>query len=407
MEKILKQQFLFRLLAVFISISALSLQAAVDYTEWSGESISDLIYQAQSKDQMILVNVTQPDWCPPCIRLENAIFKNPEEKEFAKLAENWIALEVYGYDQEGADFLETQNLRFHGTPTIFLLDPKRITAKSKAELSRNKLKNKKPTLRLGDIKIVHSIAGFPDDFTAQLDKASNGYDLVAEAQKSVRNEQTLAAYKALALAYVDQGQVSPANRVYQSILLRNDLSAEDVQAIEWEQIFQVTQRVLKDHEKSVIDIDAFIEKYPSFIKDKENFETYAYRRAWSLVEIDRVDEANMLLKKAYVEPNEIDGLSSYLYFAFRNPEPVLLADAKVVCDQALKTFPDSESRLKAAEARLLRRMGKMQESKASFIRAISLLDPKNDDDAENIELYKGQLAFVNAEIAKKVNKNKS
>lgn len=394
----MKQHLLLKLLVVIMSISALPLYASVDYTEWEEEDISDLIHQAHSKGQMILVNVTQPDWCPPCIRLENAIFTNPEEKEFAKLAENWVALEILGYDSEGATFLEQQNLRFHGTPTVFLLDPNRVNTKSRATLSRQKLKNKKPDLKLGDLKVVHSVASFPDDFTAQFTKAAGGYDLVAEAQKKVREEQTLEAYQELALAYVNQGQVKQASRVYQSMLFREDLTAQQTMDIEWEKIFQVTQRVLKDHAKSVKDIDAFIEKYPEFIKDKKQFETYAYRRSWSLVEIDRVDEANKLLKKAYVEPNEVDGVSQYLYFVFRNPKPKLLEDAKLICDKALLDFPESESRLKAAEGRLLRRMNKLQDAKESFTKAIALLDVESDGYSETLETYQGQLDFINAQL---------
>ncbi len=383
-----------------MGISSLAVSAAVDYTAWSQENIAELIENAKQQNKMILVNITQPDWCPPCIRLENAIFSNPDEKEFSKLAKDWLAIEVLGYDKQGAAFLAQQNLFFHGTPTVFLLDPNRANAKSKAETAREKLKNKKRDLKLGELKVVHSVASFPDDFTAQFSKAVGGYDLVAEAQKSVRTEQTLEAYQALALAYVNQGQVKPANRVYQSMLFRDDLSSQQIQDIEWEQIFQVTQRVEKDHAKSVRDIDAFIKKYPKFIQDKKQFETYAYRRSWSLVELNRVAEANALLKKAFVEPYEIDGVADYLYFAFRNPKPELLNEAKLVCDKALQDFPQSKARLKAAEGRLLRRLNKLQQAKESFTQAISLLDVESDSYADTLETYQGQLAFVNAEIEK-------
>ncbi|MBT8142096.1 MAG: thioredoxin family protein [Gammaproteobacteria bacterium] len=379
---------------------AFSSQAAIDYTDWTPDSMSDLLHQAKDKKRKVLVVVTQPDWCPPCIRLENRIIKNPDETEFANLAKNWMAFEILGYDQAGAEFLANQELKFHGTPTVFLLDPSQLDTKNKAKHARAKLKNKTSELKLGDLKVMHSIAGDPDDFTAQFAKAISGFDAIAEAQKMVRAEQTLEAYRALATAYVDQGKAKQAKRVYQSMLFRDDLLEEEIQDIKWEQIFQVTQRVVKDHAATVKAIDKFVEQYPDFIKDKSNFESYAYRRAWSLVELDRVDEANAVLKQAYVEPNDIEGLTTYLYFAFRNPKPELLMDAKKVCDQALKEFPESEARLKAAEGRLFRRLGNLEAAKASFSRAIELLDPENEDDATSIEVYQGQLEYIEAQMTK-------
>ena len=382
---------------VLLCIQGLSIQAAIDYTDWTPENMSELLNKAKANKQMVMVVVTQPDWCPACIQLENKIIKNKEETDFAELAKNWLVLEVLGYDKEGADFLEQQNLKFHGTPTVFLLDTKQLSKSSKAAMARAKLKNQTPELKLGDLKVIHSVAGMPDDFTDQFAKAAGGYDIIAEAQIAVRDEQTVEAYRKLATAYVDQGKAKQANRVYQSMLMRDELLDEEIQEIKWEQIFQVTQRVVKDHAATVTAIDKFVKTYPDFIEDKNNFENYAYRRAWSLVEIDRVSEANALLKKAFVDPNDVGGLKIYMYFAFRNPEPVLLADAEEVCEKALKEFPDAEMSLMAAQGRLLRRLNRLDQAKVAFKRAIELADAPEDADAK--EIYEGQLRFIEQQLA--------
>lgn len=383
-----------------------SIHAAIDYTPWTSDNMSDQLKQAKAEKQMVMVVVTQPDWCPPCIQLENRVIKNPDESVLSPIAKDWLVLEIFGYDAEGAEFLKQQELKFHGTPTVFLLDPNRSSSTNKSEKALAKLKNKLD-LKLGDLKVIHSVAGIPDDFTTQFVNAANGLDLLAEAQKMVREEQSLEAYKTLADAYVNFGNVKSANRVYQSILMRDDLLDEEIRDIKWEQIFQVTQRVEKDHAATVKAIDTFVERYPEFVEDKANYESYAYRRAWSLVEIDRVDEANTLLKKAYVDGNEVGNLRTYMYFAFRNPHPELLADAKVICDKALEEFPESEASLRAAEGRLLRRFGELEKAQASFTRAIELLDPEGENYAEDLEIYQGQLDFVLSELAKSKSKDSS
>jgi tetratricopeptide (TPR) repeat protein len=358
--------------------------------------MSELLHSAKNNEQMVMVVVTQPDWCPPCIQLENKIINNPDEEEFSALAKDWLVLEIYGYDKPGADFLKNQNLKFHGTPTVFLLDSKKINTSSKSKLMRDKLKSNTPELKLGDLKVVHSIAGMPDDFTAQFKRAASGFDLVAEAQKEVRAEQTIEAYRKLATAYVDQGKVKQADRVFQTMLFREDLLEEEIQDIKWEQISQVMQRVEKDHAGTVEAIDDFVEMYPDFLEDEDKFTDYAYKRSWSLVAIDRAEEAKSLLRKAFVEANDVGAIRTYLYFAFRNPDPLLLADAKEVCDKALEEFPDEEMGLMAAQGRLMRRLGDLEQAKVSFTRAVELAV---DDEAAK-EIYLGQLKFVEQQLAK-------
>jgi len=102
-----------------------------------------------------------------------------------------------------------------------------------------------------------------------------------------------------------------------------------------------------------------------------------------------------------VEPNEVDAIRTYLYFAFRNPEKELLTDAEKICEKALKEFPEAEAGLQASRGRLMRRLNRLTEAKAAFSKAIDLLDKDTEDYAETLETYQGQLRFVESELAKK------
>ena len=86
-----------------------------------------------------------------------------------------------------------------------------------------------------------------------------------------------------------------------------------------------------------------------------------------------------------------------MYFAFRNPEPELLADAENVCEKALKEFPDAEMSLMAAQGRLLRRLNRLDQAKAAFERAIELAVAPEDSEAK--ETYEGQLRFIEQQMA--------
>jgi len=383
------------LLSILTLFSSLHLSASVDYIEWEDQSITKIIESARAQNKMILVVITQPDWCPPCIRMDNAIINNSTETEFSGLAKEWINLEVLGYDKAGAEFLKQQNIRFHGTPTTMLLDPSRIINPSKSK----KAKLTTNGLQLGDLKVVHSLASFPDDFTAQFQRAVNGYDLVSQAQAEMRAEQSVESYEKLAAAYTDQGDVKQANRVYSSLFFRTDLSIEKRQELEWKKISDVTQRVAKDHQLTLKQINEFVESYPDFIKDVENYEDYAYKKAWSLLAVGKSNEAQALMRKAYVEPNDVANIRTYLYFAFRNPVEELVKDAYSVNEQAIKDFPESEAALQSSRGRLLRRLNRLEEAKQAFERAIALL-PDDEESRESLEVYQGQLKYVTSEISK-------
>jgi len=326
------KKFLSLLILSLFFISLLTtthIDAAIDYTEWKDRPVSKLIQEARRNEQMILVVVTQPDWCPPCIRMDNDIVNNPDEMEFSNLAKNWINLEVLGYDESGAQFLSEQNIRFHGTPTTMLLDPSKIPDPVKAK----KAKLTTSGLVLGDLKVVHSLAAFPDDFTRQFQNAVNGFDLVAAAQADMRKAQSIESYEKLAAAYTDQGSVKQANRVYSSLFFRDDLTLEKRQELEWTQISDVTQRVAKDHPLTLEQIETFNQRYPEYTKVRDNYEDMAYKKAWSLVAVGKVKEAKELMHKAYVNPQEdgkqdVGNIRTYLYFAFRNPDALLIKDAQ-------------------------------------------------------------------------------
>ena len=67
-------------LACVIALLALALPAAaaVEFAEWDPAALGDLIAEAASTQKPLLLVVTQPDWCPPCIRLDQEILGNPD-----------------------------------------------------------------------------------------------------------------------------------------------------------------------------------------------------------------------------------------------------------------------------------------------------------------------------------------
>ncbi len=187
--------------------------ASVQFSDWQAEGIEPLVSTAARENRLMLVVITQPDWCPPCIRLERDLLGNPEATDIAELTRDWTAIEVLGYDSPGAEFLAEQGLRFHGTPTTLLLKPASADAP------------------LGEATVLTSINGFPEDYTDTLRRAAGGFDQVLAAQQAMRDAPTLENYRTLGRAYIDQGSVISARRVYRSMLMRTDLEAASASSV--------------------------------------------------------------------------------------------------------------------------------------------------------------------------------
>ena len=109
-------------LAGVIALLALArpAEATVEFAEWDPAALGDLIAEAAGAQKHLLLVVTQPDWCPPCIRLDRDILGNPDEKRDRRAGTHgWLAIEVLGYDAPGALLLRQHGIQFIGTPTTY------------------------------------------------------------------------------------------------------------------------------------------------------------------------------------------------------------------------------------------------------------------------------------------------
>ncbi|HRP86292.1 MAG TPA: hypothetical protein PLS34_02070, partial [Gammaproteobacteria bacterium] len=152
-----------------------------------------------------------------------------------------------------------------------------------------------------------------------------------------------------------------------------------------------TQRVEKDHRRTLQELDAWARAYPEGREDSG----YQYARIWSLLWLGEDAQANALLGEHFIDSNDPDRVANYLYLAFRSPTDVLLAEAEPRARQAIVRFPEQAARFNAAHGRLLRRLGRLQEAEAAFGRAVAGVSADNPSHGT----YLGQLEFVRKELA--------
>ena len=348
-----------------------SAAGAVRFTDWSEEGMEAVIAAAAAHEKFVMVVITQPDWCPGCIELDRTLLRNPAADEVADLTRDWIVLEMLGYDEPDAGIIAAQGLGFLGTPTTLLLN---VRAGDR---------------RLGDARQVAAIVGFPDDYLARLEQAATGHDAIAAAQAQLRERNDVESLQGLAGAYLAAADAEAARRVFRSLLLREELSAEQRRDFSLQAIVQPTQRVEKDHERALRELAAWAEAFPAG-RDEP---AYIYARAWSLLSLKRHDEAQALIRAAYLDSDDPDAVAQYLYLAFRAPSDLLLEEAEVRARQAVVRFPAQEARFHAAHGRILRRQGRLDEAEQAFGRAVARVA----DDDPNRGTYLGQLEFVRNE----------
>ncbi len=360
-------------LLALIALSAAPAAAAVRFTDWSGDSLPALVEEAAASDRLVMVVITQPDWCPGCIALDRELLRNPAAEEFAEFTRDWVILEMLGYDQPDAGVLAEQGLSFLGTPTTLLLKPGAGQQ------------------RLGEARQVAAIVGYPDDYVARLEAAVAGHDAIASAQAQLRERNDVESLEALAEAFLAAGDAPAARRVYQSLLWREELTDAQRRDIALEAILGPTQRVEKDHRRTLQELDAWTRAYPEGREDSG----YQYARIWSLLWLGEDAQANALLGEHFIDSNDPDRVANYLYLAFRSPTDVLLAEAEPRARQAIERFPEQAARFNAAHGRLLRRLGRLQEAEAAFGRAVAGVSADNPSHGT----YLGQLEFVRKELA--------
>jgi len=347
--------------------------AAVRFAAWTPDNIGGLMAEAAANDALIMLVLTQPDWCPGCIQLDRELLRNPKAEEVAELTRDWVVMEILAYDEPDASFLAAQGLGFLGTPTTLLLSPGPADE------------------RLGDARQVAAIVGYPDDYLAQLSAAAAGHDAIASAQARLREQNDVESLQGLARAYLAAGDAEAGRRVFQSLLMRPELSPEQRRDTALQAILQTTQRIENDHRRTLQELDAWAGLYP----DGRELLDFKYARAWALLSVGERDRALAFINDAFLGSEDPDTVASYLYLAFREPTGTLLDDAERRAREAIARFPDSAARFQAAHGRLLRRQGRLAEAEAAFARAVELAPAES----EQRGTYLGQLEFVRSELA--------
>jgi len=360
-------------LVALLALSVAPAAGAVRFADWSDGRLESLLTEAAAGEKFIMVVITQPDWCPGCIELDRTLLRNPAAGEIAALTEDWLVLEMMGYDQPDAGVIAAQGLGFLGTPTTLLLSPRA------------------GDLRLGESRQVAAIVGFPDDYLARLERAAAGHDAIAEAQARLREHNDVASLQGLAHAFLSAGDAAAARRVFQSLLLREELSGDERREIALQAIVGPTQRVEKDHGRALEELAAWADAFPEGREDPD----YVYATAWSLLSVGRNEDALALIREKYVDSEDPDVTAQYLYLAFRAPSDLLLEAAEARAQTAMTQFPEQAARFNAAHGRLLRRLGRLGEAEQAFARAVALAA----EDDPNHGTYLGQLEFVRNERA--------
>ncbi len=359
--------------ALLLALAAVPAAAAVRFAAWTPEGIDAVIAAATARDGYVMVVITQPDWCPGCIKLDRELLRNPEAEGIAALTADWQVLEVLGYDEPDATFLAQQGLGFLGTPTTLLLRPQ------------------PGDTRLGDARQVAAIVGYPEDYEAQLRQAAQGHDAIVTAQAAVREDNDVASLEALAQAYLAAGQADRARRVFQSLLLREELTPEQQLDISLQAILQPTQRVENDHARTLQELEAWAQRYPQGRKRQD----FMYARAWALLATGQLEAADAYINEVYAGSDDADTVAQYLYLAFREPTRTLLPAAEARARTAITAFPEQAARFYSAHGRLLRRMGRLEEAEQAFAAAVARAAPDNP----SLGTYQGQLEFVRRELA--------
>ncbi len=100
---------------------------AVQELEWRTDA-AEALRVAGEKEQILLMNFTGSDWCPPCIQLKKDVFSTEKFQDYAK--ENIVLLELdFPRGEKQSDELRRQNqalqqrFRIEGYPTLIVVGP--------------------------------------------------------------------------------------------------------------------------------------------------------------------------------------------------------------------------------------------------------------------------------------------
>lgn len=375
----------FGLIAAFALILALPATAAIDWTHWQDSSFQAAVDQAAREKKLVALVVTQPDWCPPCIRLNTKWLNNPDDEVVSPMLKDAVLLEVLGYDAPGAALLKSQGVRFQGTPSLLVYRPG------------------VPGATLGQAELIGSIVGAPADYPERLRIIVGGYDPVAAVRARLRVEpnpleQAMLGHE-LADLLIGRGDANGAAKALRGVRetrrSASRLSPESladlellVRDAEWKRAASVELRVNKDYETALAGIDSWLSRHGRESRDPQDI---GYARAWALAQLGRTDEARAEMSAAFLQEGQ-EGLGTYAYFAFRIGHANFLSHAEGLVRDEMKTGAADDGGLSGALGRLLRKQGRHAEAIEAFGRAVEL------SEGDSQVVWQGQLDYCRGEL---------
>lgn len=359
-------------------------RAAVRFEDWRSTSLSAVADRAAREHRKVVLVVSQPDWCPPCILLDKKWLKNDADSEVAQITSEALVVEARGYDADDAAVLRKHGVTFRGTPTTFVLAP---SAERQA---------------LGDAVLVGSIVGAPQDYPAQLRALLAGEDALTALQRRVWNTHgRLARAKVqmeLGELYASRGDRMGSYMAFARVRRYRETGLPPAEAAElralkreaaWKQADTVMLRVRKNYSEALEDIVAYQNGYRRRADERA---TIAYSKAWALANVSRVEDALAVLEREM--PDDADAAESFLYFCFRCEHPRALVAGERKASEALWRWPERRASWLEARGRIERRQNRLDAAERSLAEAVSL-----ETDPETKLVYQGELETVRTEIA--------
>lgn len=357
--------------------------AAVRFEDWRSTSLSAVTDRAARERRKVVLVVTQPDWCPPCILLDKKWLKNDADTEVAEITSEALVVEARGYDADDAAVLRKHHVSFRGTPTTFVLAP---AAEHQA---------------LGDALLVGSIVGAPHDYPARLRTLLEGEDALAALQRTLWNTHgRLARAKVqmeLGELCASRGDRMGSYMAFARVRRHRETGLPAAEAAElgalkreaaWKQADTVMLRVRKNYSEALEDIVAYQNGYRRRADERG---AIAYSKAWALANVGRVEEALAVLEREM--PDDADAAEAYLYFCFRCEHPRALVAGERKASEALWRWPEKRASWLEARGRIERRQNRLSAAERSFAEAVSL-----ETDPEAKLVYEGELGTVRTEM---------
>lgn len=361
-------------------------EAACQFEDWRATSLQAVADRAANEGRLVVLVVSQPDWCPPCIRLNSKWLKNPADTEVGGMTRDAIVLEANGYDEPDASVLRKHRIAFRGTPTTFVFAP----------TNQKRL--------LGDAPLRGSIIGAPDDYPAQLRAILDGHDPIDELERRIdqqdERDKIQRAKDRLELGdlYAARGDKMSSYLEYRHVRRTKYSGLSDAEIAElkelkrdaaWRQADTAMLRVRKNYPEAYEDIVAYENGFRRRLDEQGRT---AYSKAWAMANMGDVPGALQVLYAGL--PDDADGAESFLYFCFRSGHRTALVAGERKAKEAMWRWPERRATWLEAQGRIERRQGRLEDAERSFAEAVSL-----ETDPEVKLVYQGQLDHVRGEIA--------